>query len=249
MVSPDIWLRQQLWQQLWRGPRAVSAYVSLTIQLRCTALSPFVSRDLENPSLYILLINVLICVLLILVDQTDSYRNHRLGFLRLSVAKSRSRIDAPGIKSEQVDRFVNALWFNPEIEFRFRSTRFRSVELTIEALDLLSQTAARYGRRGKKVFVVNQEPIVNAIRLIECLTLEDAEEELVEPLILWLEHPPEFDPEGSHQTVVYATASSPSYICPITRFSRAGSTTLLSYLAQRFFWVYSCRRNYLADPF
>ena len=99
-----------------------------------------------------------------LVDQTDSYRNHRLGFLRLSVAKSRSRIEALGIKSEQVDRFVNALWFNPEIEFRFRCKRFRSVELTIEALDLLSQTAARYGRRGREVFVVNQEAIVNAIR-------------------------------------------------------------------------------------
>jgi len=38
-----------------------------------------------------------------LVDQTDSYRNHRLGFLRLSVAKSRSRIEALGIKSAQVD--------------------------------------------------------------------------------------------------------------------------------------------------
>jgi hypothetical protein len=196
MISPDIWLRQQLWQQLWRGPAAVSAYVSITIQLGCTALSPFVSRDLESPSLYILLINVLICVLVIWMDQTDSCRNHRLGFLRLSVAKSRSRIEAIGIKSEQVDRFVDALWFNPEIEFRFRNKRFRSVELTIEAFDLLSQTAARYGRRGRKVFAVNQEQIVNAIQLIECLPLEDAEEILVEPLTRWLEHPPEFDPEG-----------------------------------------------------
>ena len=41
--------------------------------------------------------------LIIWVDQTDSYRNHRLGFLRLSVAKSRSRIEALGIKSAQVD--------------------------------------------------------------------------------------------------------------------------------------------------
>jgi hypothetical protein len=115
------------------------------------------------------------------VDQTDPNRNHRLGFLRLSVAKSRSRIEGLGIKSEQVDRFVSALWFNSEIEFRFRSKRFRSVELTIEALDLLSQTAARYGRRGRKIFLVDQEPIVNAIWLIEYLPLEDAEEVLVEP--------------------------------------------------------------------
>jgi hypothetical protein len=53
--------------------------------------------------------------------------------------------------------------------------------LTIEALDLLSQTAARYGRRGRKIFLVDQEPIVNAIWLIEYLPLEDAEEVLVEP--------------------------------------------------------------------
>jgi len=48
-------------------------------------------------------------------NRPRSYRNHRRGFLRLSVAKSRSRIEALGIKSEQVDRFVNALWFNPEL--------------------------------------------------------------------------------------------------------------------------------------
>ena len=92
-----------------------------------------------------------------------------MGFLRLCVAKSRGRIEALGIKSQQVDRFVDALRFNPEIEFRFRNRRFRSVELGIEAFDLPSQTAALYGRRGIKVFVVNQELIVSAIQLIECL--------------------------------------------------------------------------------
>jgi hypothetical protein len=178
------------------GPAAVSAYVSITIQLGCTALSSVVPTNLEIASLYILLIDILIGVLLILVDQTDSFRNHSLGFLCISVAKSRSRIEALDIKSEQVDRLVNMLWFNPEIEFSFRNTRFRSVKLAIEALDLLSQTAARYGRRGRKVFVFNQEPIASAIRLIQCLPLEDAEEALVEPLTRWLEHPPEFDPEG-----------------------------------------------------
>ena len=107
-----------------------------------------------------------------------------------------SRIEALGIESEQVDRFVKALWLDPEIELRFRTTRFRSVELIIEALDLLSQTAARYGRRGRKVFIVNQEPIVRAIRLVEWLPLADAEKVLVGPLTNWLKHPPEFDPEG-----------------------------------------------------
>jgi hypothetical protein len=196
MLSPDLWLRQQLWQRLWKGPAAVSAYLSLPIQLVCTALSAIVSTDLAIPSLYILSINVLLCVLIILVDQIGSYRNHRLGLLRFSAAKSQSRIEALGIKSKQVDRFVSALWLNSELEFRFRNTRMQSVELIIEALDLLSRTASRYGRRGRKVFVVNQEPIMSAMRLIACLPLADAEEVLVEPLKTWLEHPPEFDPEG-----------------------------------------------------
>ena len=196
MLSPDLWLRQQLWQRLWKGPAAVSAYSAIPIQLVCTALSAIVSTDLVCPSLYILSINVLVCVLIILVDHIGSLRNHRLGLLRFSAAKSRCRIEAIGIKSKQVDRFVNAVWLNPELEFRFRSTRMQSVELIIEALDLLSRTASRYGRRGRKVFEVNQEPIMSAMRLIECLPLADAEEVLVGPLEAWLEHPPEFDPEG-----------------------------------------------------
>jgi hypothetical protein len=196
MLSPDLWLRQQLWQQLWKGPAAVSAYLSIPIQLVCTALGAIVSADLARPSLYVLLFHVLLCVLIILIDHIGSCRNHRLGLLRFSAAKSRCRIAAIGIQSRQVDRFVNALWLNPELEFRFRSTRIQAVELTIEALDLLSRTASRYGRRGKKVFEVNQEPIMSAMRLIECLPLADAEEVLVGPLKAWLEHPPEFDPEG-----------------------------------------------------
>ena len=35
----------------------------------------------------------------------------------------------------------------------------------VQALDCLSRTASRYGRRAKKVFESNREPIVNAIQL------------------------------------------------------------------------------------
>jgi hypothetical protein len=196
MLNPDLWLRQQLREQLWKGPAAVSAYLSMPVQLVCVALSAIVSTDLAVPSLYILSINVLLCALIILVDEIGSYRNHRLGLLRFSAAKSRGRIEKLGIKSKQVDRFVNALWSNPELRVRFRSTRVQSVELIIEALDLLSRTASRYGRRGRKVFLVNQDAIISAMRLFECLPLADAEEVLVGPLKAWLEHPPEYDPEG-----------------------------------------------------
>jgi hypothetical protein len=196
MVSQEVWFRQQSFQQLWQGPAAVAAYVSITTQLCGMALSAIFVRDLELATLCTLAISLLICGLLIVIDQVASYRNHRLNLLRFSAAKSRRRIKALGIQSKQIDRFVKTLWFDPRIEFKFRSARFRSVELIIEALDLLSQTAARYGNRGRKVFLVNQEPLVSAMRLIEFLPLENADEELTEPLAGWLAHPLEFDPEG-----------------------------------------------------
>lgn len=72
----------------------------------------------------------------------------------------------------------------------------QSVELIVEALDLLSRTASRYGRCGRKVFEVNKEPVMSAMRLIESLSLADAEEVFIDSLKAWFEHPPEFDPEG-----------------------------------------------------
>src|SRR5215469_15521024 len=39
VFDPDVWLRQQLWAQLWRGPGAVSAYWSIAVQLVCVGLS------------------------------------------------------------------------------------------------------------------------------------------------------------------------------------------------------------------
>jgi hypothetical protein len=196
MVSQEVWFRQQSFQQLWQGPAAVTAYVSMTTQLCGMALSAIFLRDLERATLCILVINLVICGSLLVTDQVTSYRNHRLDLLRFSAAKSRRRIKALGVESKQIDRFVKTLWIDPRIEVKFRSARFRSIELIIEALDLLSQTAARYGSRGRKVFLVNQEPLVSAMRLIEFLPLESADEVLTEPLASWLAHPPEFDPEG-----------------------------------------------------
>ena len=196
MLNPDLWLRQQFWQHLWKGPAAVSACVSVPIQLACAALSALCLPDLAGPSLCILSINALLWILIILVDDLDSCRNHRLGLLRSSAARSRSRIEKLGIRSRQVEGFINALWLNSELTCRFRSTRVQSVELIVEALDILSRTASRYGRRGKKVFEANQGPLVSAMRVLECVPLADAEEVLVGPLKAWLGHPPEFDPEG-----------------------------------------------------
>src|SRR6516225_9108408 len=130
MFDPDVWLRQQFWEQLWKGPGAVSAYWSIAIQLVCVGLSALGPTNLQGPNLWILSIIVLLGVLLIL------------------------------------------------------------------ALDLLSRIASRYGRCGRKVFEANQNPIVSAMELFDCVPLPDADEMLIEPLRDWLKEPPAFDPEG-----------------------------------------------------
>jgi len=146
--------------------------------------------------LCILSLNILLDILLILIDEIGSCRNHRLGLLRFSAAKSRERIEKLGIKSKQIDRFVDALWLNPELHDKFRRTRLQSVELMVQALDILSRIASRYGCHGRKVFEVNQDALMSAMRSFECLSFADTEEVLVEQLRAWLEHPPGYNPEG-----------------------------------------------------
>ena len=195
-LNPESWLRRQLRRLLWRGPGAVSAYVSIPTPLICVAFAVMESPQLRLASLVILSLTVAVGVLLILADEIDCCRHHKLGLLRHSAAQSRGRIEKLGIKSRQVDQFLNKLWFDRELELGFRKTRVRSVELMVLSLDLLTRLASCYGRCGKRVFEANQEPVVKAMHLFECLTLAEAESILLEPLKLWLRDSPEFDPEG-----------------------------------------------------
>ncbi len=196
MRNPDTWLRQQVWQLLWQGPGAISAYWSIPAPLVCAVVSLGGPPGLAWATCCILLLNVLLGVLLILVDEIGSRRNHDLGLLRLSAAKSRERMAKLGIRCRQVDRFVDALWLNPELDVAFKSTRLQSVELMVLGLDLLSRIASRYGRSGRRVFEANQQPVVTAMELFECIPPADAEKVLIEPLRAWLKDPPEYDPEG-----------------------------------------------------
>jgi hypothetical protein len=195
-LNPESWLRQQLWRLPWQGPGAVSMYLSIPPPLICVALSPIDSSQLALASLFVLSVNVALGVLFILADEFESRRHHNLGLLRFSAAKSRSRIEKLGVRSKQVDQFLNTLWFDHELELRFKKTRVRSVELMVLALDLLSRLASCYGRCGRRVFEANQTPIVNAMHLFESLPVAEAEKTLVEPLKRWLQDSPQFDPEG-----------------------------------------------------
>lgn len=195
-VNPESWLRWQLWRILWRGPGAVSAYLSMPPPLICVALALIGSSQVALASLIVFLVNSGLGVLLILVDEIGSCRYHNLGLLRFSASESRNRIEKLGVRSKQVDQFLNRLWFDRELELRFKKTRVKSVELMVLALDLLSRLASCYGRSGRRVFEANQAPIVNAMDLFECLPVAEAEKVLVDPLQFWLQDSPEFDPEG-----------------------------------------------------
>lgn len=195
-LSPESWLRRQLWRVLWQGPGAVSLYLSIPTPLICVALTLIDWSQLALVSLFILAANVALGVLFILADEIGSCRHNNLGLLRFSAANSRDRIERLGVKSKEVDRFLNSLWLDHELELSFRKTRVRSVELLVIALDFLSRLASCYGRGGRRVFEANQAPIVNAMRVLECLPVGQAEKALVEPLEHWLADPPEFDPEG-----------------------------------------------------
>ena len=176
--------------------KAIKSLVSASLLLICVGLSAICSMESQVATLSILSLNIVIGILLILVDEIGSCRSHRLGLLRFAATNSRCRIEKLGMKSKQIDRFVDTLWLDRELEHRFRRTRLQSVELMVQALDILSRTASRYGRRGRKVFEVNQDALMSAMWSFECLSFADAEEVLVERLKAWLKGPPNYDPEG-----------------------------------------------------
>jgi hypothetical protein len=101
MLNLDLWFRQQLWLLLWKGPGAVSTYLSVPVLLICVGLSAIGSTESQGTSVCILLLNIVLGVLLILVDEIGSCRNHRLGLLRFaareqppSYRKARNQIEA-----------------------------------------------------------------------------------------------------------------------------------------------------------
>jgi hypothetical protein len=130
--------------------------LSLPLSLVRVVLADRLQPQLERPSLWILATDILVGIGLMLVDGICPARNHHLQLFRLSSERSRERIEKVGIKSEPVDRFMGALWFDAELESSFRKARFHSVELIVQALDNLSFTVSplwfwrQKGVRGKQ---------------------------------------------------------------------------------------------------
>jgi hypothetical protein len=128
MPNLDVWLHQQLREQLWKGPAVVSAYLSVGIQLIGITLLALFLKALTGPSLHVLSISGLLCVLLAWSDRLVYCQNHNLGLLQCSLAQSRRRIKAMGIRSEEIGRLAKRLCLDSRIAFKFRNSRFRSVE-------------------------------------------------------------------------------------------------------------------------
>jgi hypothetical protein len=182
--------------QLWRRPGAASIYLSVLLGLGCVGLSRLFQPNLEGWIWCIFSINLVLSILLFVSDGIRLCRNHCFAVLRLSAARSYSRLLELGVRSTQIDHFVNALWSDSNLEHRCSSTRFQLAASIVQALDGLSRTAARYGRCGKKIFEANQDSVLEGIQLFECLEFVDVEKAIVETLCVRLKSPPEFDPEG-----------------------------------------------------
>jgi hypothetical protein len=85
------------------------------VQLIGIALSALCLKALTVPSLFILSVNALLCVLLIWIDTMVSCRNHNLDLLQFSLSQSRRRIKAMGIRSAELIVSPSACVSIPEL--------------------------------------------------------------------------------------------------------------------------------------
>jgi hypothetical protein len=113
MLNLDVWLHQQLREQLWRRLATVSAYLSVATHLIGITLTALCLKALNGPSLYVLSVSGLLCISLAWVDRLVSCQNLNLGLLQFSPAQSRHRIKPMGIPSEEIDRFANPITNRP----------------------------------------------------------------------------------------------------------------------------------------
>src|SRR5260221_11173846 len=135
MLNPDAWHRKQVWQLLWQGPGAVSTFWSMPVALVGAALSLAVHTGPAWPGLSMPLANVSLGALLILLDELRACRNHDLGLLGFSAARSRARTAKHGIRSKQIDRFVYAAWLGPKLSTKCKNSRVKAVYLAVLGLD------------------------------------------------------------------------------------------------------------------
>jgi hypothetical protein len=194
-LTRDHWYRSELVRALRNGPGALSLYFSLLIGLLSSVLAFVFIRELETASLAVFLVMVFLSLNFILLDLGSCLRNHGLLLLRKAVRRSEQRMKRLRVESNPIFALLDWLYIEPDLEKPFRNESNGSIQTVVKALDRLSETAIRYGARGKRVFEKNLEPFLMAEMLMR--SVKEPNSDLLGPeLKNWLKEVPYYDPEG-----------------------------------------------------
>ena len=195
-LARDRWYRSELVRALRSGPGAVSLYFSLLTGLISSILTLVFMKEMGDVSIAVFLLMVFLSLNFVLWDLWLCVRNHSLLLLRHAARRSERRMKRLQVESISILGFLDWFYAEPELERLFRREPVEFIETVIKALDRLSETAVRYGSRGRYVFKQNQEPFLAVAALLESVGNEVVTNVLGPKLKKWLEDVPFYDPEG-----------------------------------------------------
>lgn len=195
-LTSERWYRGEFIRALRSAPGAVSLYFSLLIGVLCSFLSFTIMRELETASMGVSLAMVCLSLNLIIYDLWSYVRNHGLFLIRRAARRSESRMKRLKVESSSIFGFLDWLYTDSDLEKLFSSQSRTSIQTVVKALDRLSETAIRYGSRGKYVFEQNHEPFLAVDLLLRSDRKEFTSKPLPPELTRWLEEVPYYDPEG-----------------------------------------------------
>jgi hypothetical protein len=192
----DRWYSRELIRSVERGPGAMSFYFSLVIGLLSSFLSFAYMKDMETASVVVSCGLVFLSLNFVIYDLWSYVQRHGLLLLRHVARRCANRMTRLQVESDSISGFLDRLYTDPELEGLFRTESNESVQTVVKALDRLSETAIRYGARGKRVFERNLEPFLAAEMLMRPLRGGPTSDLLGPELKRWLEEVPYYDPEG-----------------------------------------------------
>ncbi len=195
-LTRDRWYRSELIRALRSGPGAVSMYFSLVIGLISSVLTLLFMKEMGNASVAVFLLMVFLSLSFVLWDLWLCVRDYRLLLLRRAARRSERRMKQLEVESNAIFGLLDWFYAEPDLERLFRTEPAESIEAVIKSLSRLSETAIRYGSRGRYVFEQNQEPFLTVAALLESVGNEGVTDPLSPKLKKCLEDLPFYDPEG-----------------------------------------------------
>ena len=171
-------------------------YFSLLIGLISSVLTLVFMKEMGKTSVAIFLLMVFLSLSFVLWDLWLCVRDHGLSLLRRAARRSERRMKQLEVESSAIFGLLDWFYAEPDLERLFRTEPAESIEAVIKSLSRLSETAIRYGSRGRYVFEQNQEPFLAVAALLESVGNEGVTNLLSPKLKKWLEDLPFYDPEG-----------------------------------------------------